>query len=63
MTNRHGRRAGLRIAQPGGQFTVTTTWDAAGWWATVGGTAGTFTCGHPSPVGDSALSATAQFTR
>ena len=48
MTNRYGRRAGLRLAQPSGAFAVTNAWDAAGRWSVVGGTAGTFTYGYPA---------------
>lgn len=48
VTNRHGRRAGLTIAQSSGQFAVTNAWDAAGRWHVVGGTAGTFTYGYPA---------------
>jgi len=29
VTNRYGRRAGLRLAQPRGAFIVTNAWDAA----------------------------------
>jgi hypothetical protein len=48
VTNRYGLRAGLRLAQPSGQFTVTNAWDAAGRWWVVGGTAGTFTYAYPA---------------
>jgi hypothetical protein len=48
VTNRYGRRAGLRLAQPSGAFVVTNAWDAAGRWSVVGGTAGTFTYGYPA---------------
>jgi RHS repeat-associated protein len=48
VTNRYGRRSGLRLVQPSGQFTVTNAWDAAGRWQVVGGTAGTFTYGYPA---------------
>ena len=37
VTNRFGRRSGLRIAQSAGAFVVTYAWDAAGRWAVVGG--------------------------
>ena len=48
VTNRYGRRAGLRLSQPSGAFAVTNAWDAAGRWSVVGGTAGTFTYGYPA---------------
>jgi hypothetical protein len=63
FTNRYGRRAGLRIAQPSGAFVVTNAWDAAGRWSVVGGTAGTFTYGYPaSYVGGPASSLPTRLT-
>ncbi|NMD20229.1 MAG: hypothetical protein GYA76_08160, partial [Verrucomicrobia bacterium] len=47
VTNQYGRRVGLAIKQPTGQFVVTNAWDAAGRWAVVGGTAGTFSYSYP----------------
>jgi YD repeat-containing protein len=35
VTNRYGRRAGLRLAQPSGAFAVTNAWDTAGRWPVV----------------------------
>jgi len=48
VTNRSGRRMGLTIKQPTGQFVVTNAWDAAGRWKVVGGTSGMFTYGYPA---------------
>ena len=50
VTNRFGLRAGLTLAQPTGQFTVTNAWDASRRWSVVGGTAGTFTYTYPAPA-------------
>ena len=47
LTNQYGRRVGLAIKQPTGQFVATNAWDAAGRWAVVGGTAGTFSYSYP----------------
>jgi len=52
-TNRYGLRSALAIAQPTGQFLVTNSWDAAGRWQTVGGTAGTFTYAYPADTASS----------
>ena len=53
VTNRYGRRAGLRIKQPAGAFVVTNAWDAAGRWNVVGGTAGTFTYAYAAGLASS----------
>lgn len=47
VTNQYGRRVGLAIKQPTGQFVLTNAWDAAGRWAVVGGTADTFSYSYP----------------
>ena len=50
VTNRSGRRTGLRIAQPSGAFAVTYAWDAAGHWSIVGGTTTPSPTATPRPT-------------